>query len=48
MIWPFSILKASFMAQTPRMPVCGGLMTGVKLSMPYTPMLETVKEAPLR
>ena len=33
------------MVSTPKMPVCGGLMTGVKLSMPNEPRLLTVKVA---
>ena len=35
-----------WMLQTPRMPVWGGLMTGVKASQPNEPMLEIVKVAP--
>ena len=34
------------MLQTPRIPVWGGLMTGVKASQPMEPRLETVKVAP--
>ena len=35
------------MVHTPRIPVWGGLMTGVKLSTPKPPRLETVKLAPV-
>ena len=44
---PSTSVGFAWMLQTPRMPTCGGLSTGVKLSMPKAPRLVTVKVPPL-
>ena len=36
------------MVSTPRIPVCGGLITGVKDSIPIAPRLVTVNEPPVK